>query len=695
MTYALAEQRMPDAGAGPDGQPAGFPQGLDVWEILARVWARKGVVALFVLAGLVLAWAWVSSLTPRYTGEVRILIEGQAPDPTTPLARQDVREADQQKIESEIQVLLSRSLAEKVVDTLKLETWEEFRPRPPGGLMALLGLAERKPSTRAAVIDAYYERLNVYQVGTSRVIAVDFWAEHPDTATIVANAIADLYIAGQLDAQIEVTRRASSWLDQQVERLRRAVAESEARVEAFRRKAGLVEANGSLLKSQELSELNQQLILASAARAEAQARLEGARALLNSPDGIETAPDVLESGLIQQLREQEVQLKREITELSATLLPQHPQMIARQAELEDLRKAIAAEVSKIVRRLENEVRVATARERTLRRSLEKLKRELSDARQKEAQLRALEREAAANRSLLESFLLRASEAGARGDRKIQRPQARIISRAETPESPSFPKKGPILMLAGLASLILGLLVVLAMEMLAGTATAAPRMAPAIPAGPAPPPPPVITPAFHRASSVSAPARVPVTRRIAYLPPLPPRSAHEAALARQAGAALAQFILSHAPRGPVPCRIVRVAGIGADGRLMAELARLLARQSLRVIAIGGNGLDGRPGLTDAMTGSVPPEAVLQPDAASQARFMRWGSVPVGADADALWRVLSRLAAEADVVLVGDPAGVAHGLAPIADALAVAALVVDRGRGVPPLPATDSAGILQAA
>ncbi len=464
MTYGVANRDMQQASSG-----GGGADGIDIWSLLVRVWARKWFLMLFVSAGVVLAYVAVSMVTPHYTGEVRILIEGRTADPTVPLSSQNVREADQQKIESEIQVLLSRTLADGVITALKLETWDEFSSSGGG----LFGLGTKKAANRADVVDAYFERLNVYQLGESRVIAVDFWAEHPRSAMIVANAIADLYVSGQLDAQVAVTRRASSWLDQQVEKLRGDVQASEAAVETFRRQNGLFETNGNLLKTEELSELNTQLILASAAKAEARARLDGARALLNSPAGIETSSEVLDSNLIQQLREQEVALQRQITELSADLLPQHPDMISRQAELDDLRRAIGAEVGKIVRRLENEVRVAAARETALRRSIAGLKKEVSTEKQRESELQSLEREASANRGLLESFLLRASEAGARDDRSIQRPEARVISRAETPESASFPQKAPILMLAFMASLTISLLIVLGTEMLAAAPLATP------------------------------------------------------------------------------------------------------------------------------------------------------------------------------------------------------------------------------
>jgi len=699
----------------------------------------------------VLAYTAVSMVTPHYTGEVRILIEGQPPDPTTPLANQALRDADPQKVESEIQVLLSRSLADHVIKSLKLDTWEEFATTGGGPF----GLGSKKPANRAAVVDAYFSRLNVYQLGDSRVIAIDFWAEHPRSAMIVANAIADLYLAGQLDAQVAVTRRASSWLDEQVEKLRTQVQASEAAVDEFRRKSGIFESNGNLLKNTELSELNTQLIMASAARSEAQVRLDNARALMESPEGIETSSEVLDNPLIRQLRQQEVALQRQITELSADLLPQHPDMIARLAELDDLRRAISAEVGKIARRLENEVRVAAARERTLRGSIGRLKKEVSKEKQQESELRSLEREAVADRGLLESFLLRASEAGARDDRAIQRPEARIISRAETPEGASFPKKGPILMLGFMASLTLGLLIVLASEMLSSTSVVMSRYSSPAPAhqrndglgpsampvshqgygmpyaaaaavAPVPAPVPQPQPMTRRPQQAaytadpfaplqpqpyqSAPppppppaqrpqvARQPVTQVIARLPANPTLTQHDQWVLSQSAKEIQRFISSRPSRyGPqVRGRVVRVASGPIGHRGLVGLARLFAQQGLSVIAIGSTRQQAI-GLTDVMSRRASFDQVMQPDTQSSARFIGWGSIPIHDDPALVSGTLRALAQTAQIVLVGDVDGVVFGLGPTFDRASDTALVLLRGTNPPsqPLPQTDTAGLIQIA
>lgn len=746
MSYGVASRDYEPTAA---GRPAaGDGGGLDIWALLARMWARKWFLVLFVIAGVTLAYAAVSMVTPHYTGEVRILIEGQTPDPTNPLANQAVRAADQQKIESEIQVLLSRSLADEVVTSLQLDTWDEFATKGRG----LFGFGSTMAANRADVIDAYFKRLNVYQIGDSRVIAVDFWAEHPRSAMIVANAIADLYVGGQLDAQVAVTRRASSWLDEQVEKLRAQVQASEAAVSDFRRKSGIFESNGNLLKNTELSELNRQLIQTGAVRAEAQARLDSARALMESPAGIETSSEVLDNPLIRQLREQEVALQRRITELSADLLPQHPDMIALLAELDDLRRAISAEVGKIARRLENEVRVAAARERTLRGAISRLKKEVATEKQQESELRSLEREAVANRGLLESFLLRASEAGARDDRSIQRPEARIISRAETPESASFPQKGPIMMLAFMASLTIGLLIVLATEMLAGAPgmtpqyAAAPMLSRRMPdMSPAAPPPaaPAMQPAaaqraygYPQAQPVSGhaqqysvrhpaprapmaqpyaapvpdpfapqpqqayrtapppppppvqqvqPPRQPVTQVIARLPTNPTLTQHDQWVLSQSAQEIVRFITSRPGRyGPQVPGRVVRIACGQTGH--KGLVGLARLLAQQGVSVIAIGSTRQPsmGLTDVMTRRAGFEHVMQADTQSSARFIGWGSIPIHDDPALISTAMRTLAQTAQIVLVGDMDGVVFGLGQSFDRAADTSLVLLRGTNAPTQP-----------
>jgi hypothetical protein len=146
--------------------------------------------------------------------------------------------------------------------------------------------------------------------------------------------------------------------------------------------------------------------------------------------------------------------QRQLAEPSATLLPSHPRIKQLSSELADVRVQIRAEANKIVKSLEHEAVVAAARETSLRNSLTEVQTQASGMSDAEVKLRALEREAKAQRHLLESYLARFRDASARHDIGAVPAQATIVSRAHASIKPSFPKRGPMgLLIAAANSLI--------------------------------------------------------------------------------------------------------------------------------------------------------------------------------------------------------------------------------------------------
>ena len=137
------------------------------------------------------------------------------------------------------------------------------------------------------------------------------------------------------------------------------------------------------------------------------------------------------------------------------------------SELTDVRMQIRQEAGKIVQGLENEAEVASARETSLRNSLNEAKSQTSGQSDAEIKLRALEREAKANRDLLESYLARYRDASARHDVSAVPANATIVSRAHASTKPSFPKRGPMSALAAAATALLGLAFVLSRELIGG------------------------------------------------------------------------------------------------------------------------------------------------------------------------------------------------------------------------------------
>jgi capsular exopolysaccharide synthesis family protein len=232
-------------------------------------------------------------------------------------------------------------------------------------------------------------------------------------------------------------------------------------VELYRVQYGFTEGSKNVILDEQLSSINSQLIIARAERAEAEARLaQIQRLLVGSGQGVETAAEVLSSPLIQQLRNQEAEVMRRTSELAVEYGPRHPRMLQVQAELGDVRKRIQVETRKIIQGLENEVEVARSRESSLSQSLANSEQASGMQNREAVQLRALEREAAANRALFETFLGRFKETNPK--QGTETPDARVLSKAEVPSGPSWPNRQrfisiiSLLGFLGACGLVLGL-----------------------------------------------------------------------------------------------------------------------------------------------------------------------------------------------------------------------------------------------
>jgi polysaccharide biosynthesis transport protein len=211
--------------------------------------------------------------------------------------------------------------------------------------------------------------------------------------------------------------------------------------------------------------LSSKLTDATIARLAAEANLAQVRQLLRSADRVDTASQVLQSALVQRFREEELDLERREAQLNEQLGPRHPAMVQLQAEKKRFQQKVRAEINKIVNGLENEVEVARSREAALSHDQEALKRQMAQANEASVGLNSLQRDAEANRLLLEKFSTAFMETSAQEDVQSRLPDARIISPAPIPEKPSFPKKLLLLAIAFVGSTVTGVLLAFVVEYL--------------------------------------------------------------------------------------------------------------------------------------------------------------------------------------------------------------------------------------
>src|SRR5262249_47151591 len=166
------------------------------------------------------------------------------------------------------------------------------------------------------------------------------------------------------------------------------------------------------LSNQELGDLNALLGTARAQKADAEAKARIIRDALRTGAPIEFS-DIVNSELLRRLSEQRVTLRAQLAEQSSTLLDQHPRIKELKAQLAGVDAQLRDEADRLARSLENDAKLATAKVESLSASLDQLKRQAANTNEQDVQLRALEREAKAQRDLLESYLAKYREATAR------------------------------------------------------------------------------------------------------------------------------------------------------------------------------------------------------------------------------------------------------------------------------------------
>lgn len=664
-----------------DPRPARDPsrnapaRGVDLREMFRmfrrRKWLCLGTVLVLTLLAIIVSF----QLTPRYTATVSLMID---PRETKIVDVESVVSGlgtDRAVLFSEIEVLRSRALVNRVVNELDLVNDPEFNVRlrqeteGDSWFSGLLGsvkgfivavISDQKATVlspedaarreRAKVVNAVIGKMKVTPEGRSYVIGVSFESESAAKAALITNTIADLYIVEQLEAKFEATRRATAWLNERLEGLKAEVQGAERAVAQYREQEGIVETKDTTVLGQQVAEINTQLVIARTERARAEARLNQVRSLLNQPGGAEAAADVLNSPLVQRLREQEAEVKRREAEMSTRYGDRHPRIIDIRAEAADIQAKIEDEVRKIVNSLQGEVAVARAKEGSLRGSLQELEQRQSATGQAEVGLRELEREADASRTLYEAFLGRFKETSEQ--QGIEQADTRIISRADVPVDPSFPRRRLIVILVFVASVFVAIVLVLIVEQL--------------------------DKGFRSSEQIEDMAEQPSLGLVPMLRRLEQRGQPEEFVVREPTSGFAEAIrslrtglmLANVDRPPK--LVLITSALPGEGKtsVAASLARLSAKdgQAGRTILIdcdlrrprvtkifGGD--SSQPGLTEVLSGAVDLKTAIFKDSMTDLHVLFAGrSVPNPPDllsSRHMRDVLKTLAASYDLVILDSP------------------------------------------
>jgi succinoglycan biosynthesis transport protein ExoP len=498
----------------------------------------KLLIVLFSALITCLAAYYAFTATPVYSATSTILIESQSNSPISFEELVGVEVESQDYYQTQYELLRSRGLAKRVVDTLNLWAHPELsgipaagpadvEPTQPGVVGGFLesvtgaidgfinqgaepvvvdlnnpvqtlpdtsiqteiasnvlqntaisnnGLnkAQREMSgaglTQAEqrVLGGFMARLSISPVRKTKLVQISFQSTDPEFAALVANTVGEQYIESYLDAKLELTTTASTWLNTRLTELKAILDKSENRLIAFKEENGLVDVGGSVGRLNE-----QELLLVTAELSQARSDLSVKEDLYREVQSLQSQPELLDSipaiqsdGLVQNVKIDQGQAQRNLDELRNRYGNRHPRVIDANSQLTTLNVTLEGQVARVVSSIAKNYQLAQQRVAAVESKLRLGKSEIQAIGTKKFELDALEREAITNRSIYDTFFSRITEAKSADG--LEAANARISDYALPPLRPFKPKKQLIVALAALGSLVCSMLLAFLYEQMDDT-----------------------------------------------------------------------------------------------------------------------------------------------------------------------------------------------------------------------------------
>ena len=436
--------------------------GLDLDKIFASILGSWKMIGIFAIAGAVIAGVYAKSLPNKYEAWAELLIDPQG---ITLIDKQLSStgyggEAMIAYLESQLRIIESSSVLNVVIDKEELYDDPEFSSSGSvsSGLLNILNplsSGEKSSRDRQYIIDNIHDKLTIARGSRTFIVSIGMMTEDGDKSARIANAIAKAYVNGESGARSKIARDASENLSDKLETLRSRVLSAERKVADYKAENGLVTSEGKLISEVQLSRINEQLAVASIETVNAQTRMEQLRTIDLSDVISGALPASLNTGTLSQLRVRYATLKSTADRLATKLGPKHPERIAASAELESARGQISREIRRSISGSRKDLERAKERHKGLKQQLNTVKATVAGTGNSLINLRELQRELEAHRSVYENYLLRSRETSEQEG--LTTTNARVITTATAPLDKASPNRKVIAGVGMIAGGLLGLI----------------------------------------------------------------------------------------------------------------------------------------------------------------------------------------------------------------------------------------------
>jgi uncharacterized protein involved in exopolysaccharide biosynthesis len=441
--------------------PALRQEGFGLIDLVSALWRRKLLILGLGILFAAMAAAYSTTMPNQYQATAQILIDPRelrvVPGDVTPNNLNS--DSITAYIESQSRILSSTDTLRKIVDREALTRDTDYSSA--ASILSRLVPSSSTGDRTLAVMEGLRRNLWVRRGERTFIIDVSVMASTPEKSARLSNAFATAYLEDQTSSRADQSRRASAALTGRLSELRDRVRVAEDKVETYRAQKNIVGASGKLITEEQLVALNSQLAFARSRVADTRAKVEQADSVRGQAAERGAVPEAVNSQTLGILRQQLGEAQRRAVNLTTSLGPQHPELLAAQSTLRDAQRAVGEEISRIRQTARAEYDRAVSNEKSIGAQVDQLKKETLGTSRDTVELRELERELESNKSLYLSFLNRARETSEL--ERVDTTNARIITTAIPPIERIGPQRRAIVTGAGLAGLALGVFLALGLE----------------------------------------------------------------------------------------------------------------------------------------------------------------------------------------------------------------------------------------
>ncbi|MBW2702156.1 MAG: polysaccharide biosynthesis tyrosine autokinase [Deltaproteobacteria bacterium] len=348
----------------------------EYWNIVLK---RRWTVLMFFMAAVTTVTIFTLRQQKIYEARASMIIELYAPQ-----VLGNMREvynlgagsywSNKEYYETQYKVITSRTVAQKIVQLLRLE-----------GNKTFLGIDKMPPEEQKRLMDQSFDYVEMVQgaltvepVKDSRMVYIKAKHRSPKWAQRLANAAVNAYIDYNLQTRRQITLDAAGWLADRAKELKSRADETENRLQAYKTDKKILSVSledRQNITSQKLLDMNQALSRIQTERITLQSRRQQVTDIKTRKLPLDSIDEIIDNKLIQQMKESYFRAKENKAELATRYLPEHPKYKALDEKIKEVRRNLEREIDNVLVSMEAEFQAKVASEKQIQRELAKVKAE--------------------------------------------------------------------------------------------------------------------------------------------------------------------------------------------------------------------------------------------------------------------------------------------------------------------------------